>query len=931
MIRIILVCCIVSFLVILILTMPTLQRNRDHIQNKVYSSVKLLSTTKAIDDAVNILHNSVGTLSSTNKRKLHTEKNTNSIIRVIQNELRTLSGCNSVLTTEIAPSLVNTGVSSYCHKRIKNSGPNCIQHVDSAMIVTPEKRRPYCNSINRGITLKSPIPKTSGYSLIPIPHNGQIFTPREAMTWLELPVRDTTLHGKIKTMIRLKYVPIGKSRLYTMYKQYLLNGLCSNEWHIAGRLPIVTVTAINKSVEEYQRSTGRSITGKDLGSLLTKSRRAEAYMNGIDESQVQPVHYCTIRNYRMLTAVNSNKKIASKVQQKTENRFIAENSILSTISYLFTVAAAHLLIGVPDPKFNTVMKKHKITKGARMLVQLVSSANDNAPIYNVLPGLITSTDDTTVFVFKGETQELEGWYLVDKNHDNSKQSYFSNDTGGTDNKNGLRVRLTFTLNGVGMMAAPFITVTGITEKELPRNTCPSGVYILSIPGLCSGGNTDVRNDAVGHVAFVRSERGAVSGKTSEQRNFEWYRENVLLPFIKNIRRVLYQHDINTPIPDELSAVAWCDGALTQLASITNESQQIDDAANKISTCKHSAARTAVEQAADCCPIFRSIKKISKSITREDVPHLGLQRIVENEFRRLENKGILKLASKKLGSLIDFISCYPTILSKAAPHNAATARFIDNGMIDAKSYSYPDIDSLVKTCKTTKFTKEILGTISKKFKSMYDEQVKIGHLSDDFMEGYGFKVDLNYVGDEIRRLSTCEAWQRAKCLSSKYQRDLRTRKVNIHALSKITKLAEIQKNLTNMHKQNQKCITQLLSVVSTLVMPRPHPRVPDLSGLTLKEFSSCNKELLHGFIYVREFKNWRMSSKEGFKWPKNKESLEAAKLGNYNYISLAYDVRSKPIILPITSEITTTTEIVEEQNADDLLVLEVPTVVQLNRI
>ena len=140
------------------------------------------------------------------------------------------------------------------------------------------------------------------------------------------------------------------------------------------------------------------------------------------------------------------------------------------------------------------------------------------------------------------------------------------------------------------------------------------------------------------------------------------------------------------------------------------------------------------------------------------------------------------------------------------------------MIDAKSYTYPDINSLVKTCKTAKFTKEILGTISKKFTSMYNEQVKTGHLSDTFMEGYGFKVDRNYAGDEIRRLSTCEAWQRAKCLSSKYQRDLRTRKVNIHALSKITKLAEIQKNLTNMHKQNQKCITHLLSVVSTLVMP-----------------------------------------------------------------------------------------------------------------
>ena len=111
-----------------------------------------------------------------------------------------------------------------------------------------------------------------------------------------------------------------------------------------------------------------------------------------------------------------------------------------------------------------------------------------------------------------------------------------------------------------------------------------------------------------YVAFVRTEKGEVSGKTSEQRNFEWYRENVLLPFIKNVRSRLYQHDVNSPIPDELSAVCWYNGANTQLAAITNEVQQKEDACNKIITCKHSAARTYVEQACDRCLIFRSIKK-----------------------------------------------------------------------------------------------------------------------------------------------------------------------------------------------------------------------------------------------------------------------------------------------------------------------------------
>ena len=135
----------------------------------------------------------------------------------------------------------------------------------------------------------------------------------------------------------------------------------------------------------------------------------------------------------------------------------------------------------------------------------------------------------------------------------------------------------------------------------------------------------------------------------------------------------------------------------------------------------------------------------------------------------------------------------------------------------------------------------------------------------------------------------------------------------------------------MHTQNKKCITHLLSVVSNEVMPRPHQRIPDLSTFTMKSFSSCNKELLHGFIYVREFKNWRISASEGFKWPKNKENLDAANRGNHNYIRVAYDVRSKQVVLPITADVATTTEILEERNADDLHGLEVPTVVRVQCI
>ena len=68
------------------------------------------------------------------------------------------------------------------------------------------------------------------------------------------------------------------------------------------------------------------------------------------------------------------------------------------------------------------------------------------------------------------------------------------------------------------MVAPFINVTVITEQELPRSKCPSGFMIVAIEGLCPGMNTYLRNKAVGHLAFIRTEKGGVDSTMSEQQN-----------------------------------------------------------------------------------------------------------------------------------------------------------------------------------------------------------------------------------------------------------------------------------------------------------------------------------------------------------------------------------------------------------------------------
>ena len=73
---------------------------------------------------------------------------------------------------------------------------------------------------------------------------------------------------KIKAMVKENYVPIAKSRLYTMYKSYCLTGEAPKEWHTKGRPPIVSVKDLNVQVDAHHESLGQSATAKNINQFL---------------------------------------------------------------------------------------------------------------------------------------------------------------------------------------------------------------------------------------------------------------------------------------------------------------------------------------------------------------------------------------------------------------------------------------------------------------------------------------------------------------------------------------------------------------------------------------------------------------------------------------------------------------------------------------
>ena len=93
---------------------------------------------------------------------------------------------------------------------------------------------------------------------------------------------------------------------------------------------------------------------------------------------------------------------------------------------------------------------------------------------------------------------------------------------------------------------------------------------MSKPGLCAGGNADPCNKVPGYVAFVRTEKLKISGKLSEQRNFEWYREHIILTFVTKCRVTLYDINATEHVPGNFAAVCWNNGANVQLVAIMEE-------------------------------------------------------------------------------------------------------------------------------------------------------------------------------------------------------------------------------------------------------------------------------------------------------------------------------------------------------------------------
>ena len=92
---------------------------------------------------------------------------------------------------------------------------------------------------------------------------------------------------------------------------------------------------------------------------------------------------------------------------------------MSTITYPFLVEVALYIVGNPSAIYHKCSINNVMT-GTKLLHSMVVKSNNGRPIYHVLQGLITNTDNMIIFVLRGAATSVQGLYLLD-NESTSKK------------------------------------------------------------------------------------------------------------------------------------------------------------------------------------------------------------------------------------------------------------------------------------------------------------------------------------------------------------------------------------------------------------------------------------------------------------------------------------------------------------------------------
>ena len=513
--------------------------------------------------------------------------------------------------------------------------------------------------------------------------------------------------------------------------------------------------------------------------------------------------------------------IYDAVGNKTESRAIAEWSLRSTLAYTMIVTANHFIPNIEPNYFHP--KKKDLTKDALELWNVAENCynkmighddNTKVKLFPVLPNLVTSTDEVTIFATCGIVNNKETFFIATKPevlknevcHSGARNHYKKKMTGDTHCR-GVCIVINSTFTAGGISAPIFVTVYGCTREEMPRD----GIITITVPGLVAGAHENLYSNGSGFITFVRGKdyqdgniatledagddvvidsrhnNDTVEPISSPSEHFNpsfskesqvalLYRRLVYYPFIEKIRKDKYNFTYleNEEIPPYLRAISWMDGCASQIKLITSEENMNLEKKLNITCCKHSVSRTAIEQAADTGCMFKCMKKILRDTTNPNSSNSSVYSYVDKALSLMEHSinsddvettKVLLLPSHKKKAILATCSKLPIATARAYTDDNIKKAFMLNGQIDIGHKLLPSMSNLLNTYRgdiesTCLKRKEDLISI------MYEEAYTTGVVKESTFNALNVPYDTNSNGEVVSRDFNIqqENRQRAKTLT-----------------------------------------------------------------------------------------------------------------------------------------------------------------------
>ena len=309
------------------------------------------------------------------------------------------------------------------------------------------------------------------------------------------------------------------------------------------------------------------------------------------------------------------------------------------------------------------------------------------------------------------------------------------------------------------------------------------------------------------------------------------------------------------IPDNLTAVSWMDGCHGQLKLTTTETVMKTEKKLKIVTCKHSAARTAVEQAADVGPMFKMVKSAVKKMPTanyENSPLFFRLTKIINDLEKSSNpedRDIVCLPTHKKNALIVGLSKLPVAMTSSFTSPIIQSAFRDNGQLDPENGAIPNVKALLGTYRGSITKDHCLTKSDNLIKKYYHETITTGRIDENSFDIDKVVNDTDSRGNTISRDFDIgkENCQRAKILSSAVQREAREKLKESIEMKKKEKSLDLSNDEMKRHSLNIECEKRMIDTYLYLNRQKDNPETYDvrpsftctISKLTVEVFG-CHK-------------------------------------------------------------------------------------------